>query len=201
MYGDFFAGVPTCPDAVVSSVETKAAEHFARVAKALDAPRTVSQVLGSILNHQGTKLVGIKAYALEKAVDGVVSAMESRRLSFVSSNRSRSESSTSLFSGRGVESQKGDSVRFHFAARDASSKRVQECGPSSAGSSSERKSCPSAQQQEVLMCSRSSGWWATLRQNATPQRLCDIAPSQDQLLLTSDRPYSPPKKGKGSVNV
>ena len=84
--------VPSCPDAVVASVESKASEHFARVSKVLDAPRTVSQVLGSILNHQGVKLVGIKSQALEKAVEGVVSALESQRLSLSSSKYPRGRS-------------------------------------------------------------------------------------------------------------
>ena len=180
--------VPACPDAVVASVESKAVEHFARVSKVLDAPRTVSQVLGTILNHQGVKLVGIKSQALEKAVDGVVSAMESQRLSVSLSSckspRSRSDSPC------GSRSSPTPSCRFHFTpkaspASDVSA-RMKTCKVEPSGSR------VSEQGQPVRASNRSSSWWAILRQKSARDRFSEAPQSQEQLFRLVEAP--PPQK-------
>jgi len=186
MYGDFFADVPSCPDAVVASVESKASEHFARVSKVLDAPRTVSQVLGSILNHQGVKLVGIKSQALEKAVEGVVSALESQRLSLSSSKSSRGRSDSPSGSSR---PQPTASCRFHFTPKSSQSSNVSALVKTLSAEAS-------VQDQPVRACTRSSSLWAVLRQKSN--RIRAVPRPQEQLFRLAE---APPPQIKNETNA
>ena len=181
--------VPSCPDAVVASVESKASEHFARVSKVLDAPRTVSQVLGSILNHQGVKLVGIKSQALEKAVEGVVSALESQRLSLSSSKSPRSRSDSPSGSSR---LQPTASCRFHFTPKSTKSSNV-------AAREKTLHAKASVQDQPVRACTRSSSLWAVLRRKSN--RFRAVPQPQEQLFRLAEAPPPQIKNVENARNV
>jgi len=87
LYGDFFKGngMPNSPDVVVKAVDEKLAEHLQRLGKGAPqlsaAERTVKATLKAITAHQGFFLSGVKSFAIESVVAGMVGMLGDVNLS------------------------------------------------------------------------------------------------------------------------